>query len=93
MSKNKTYAFLSVSNEKTGVNLGVCIIEWDKKWGKASPITGAILKARDLKLITIEEYRDYKLFELNQEEFEAQGLELNRFYSREEMLSAGFEKL
>ena len=90
--KMAKYAFLSVSSIKTRINIGVCVLKWEKKWGKNTPITGVVLKADELGLFKIAPDNDYMLFELDQKEFEHQNLELNRFYSREEMSKMEFEK-
>lgn len=74
---------MSFADLRTGSNVGCCIIECS--------LAEAPDMVRELKLepkipVNIRGY------ELDEDGFQEQGLELNKLYSREEMISAGFER-
>lgn len=80
---SKIYTFISFGSTVTGKNLGCCIIECSGD--------EAAQKARDLGLEPNEPIHA-QAFELNEEQFKEEGMELNKLYSREEMLQRGNEK-
>lgn len=70
------YAFLSFRNASTNTNLGVCIVE-------ASNISAAILISWEKN---INPGGEVQCIILSQEDFEKEGLEKDRLYTREELL-------
>ena len=78
-----TYTFISFGSPITGKNLGVCVIQCEPE--------EAPEKARELGLEPKEPV-EVQAYKLNEEEFKDQGLELDRLYSRKEMIAMEFEK-
>lgn len=76
------YVFLSFASPHTGKNLGVCIVQVDNP-GDAND------RAKELGLMP-DECNHCRGFLLTDEGFEEQGLELNRFYTADEMRKLGF---
>jgi hypothetical protein len=80
----KMYVFVSFSNVDTKKNLGCCIVRSNEEnW----------LDDCDRLGLRPNGANNIIGYPLNEEEFQAQGIELNRFYTREEMLQEGFEKI
>jgi hypothetical protein len=74
---------MSFRDEAANKNLGICVVE-------ADTATDAMEKINAKK---INPGGEILFFPLNQEEFEAQGLELDRFYNPEEIKEKGFKKI
>lgn len=77
------YVFLSMSNLQTGKNIGCCIV-------KANTEEQAIKQVEKLHLIP-ETCDNIKMFQLDEKEFKAQNMDLDTFYSRDEMKQKGFQ--
>jgi hypothetical protein len=78
------YVFMSFSSMHTKKNIGCCIIQCEDPT-KANELT------KQLGLMP-HECNNARGYELNEEEFREQGMELNRLYSSEEMSKMGFQK-
>ena len=74
------YMWLSFRDPENNVNLGVCIVE-------ATDFTKAVDKAWELGINPGGEIGGYSL---NQEQFEAEELGLNKLYSRQDMIDLGY---
>jgi len=78
------YVFMSFACFHTGKNLGCCIVRVNN---------GEQANAECLELnLMPQQCNRAKGFVLEDESFPEQGMELNCFYSRAEMLEMGFEK-
>ena len=77
------YMWLSFASEETGKNLGVCIVE-------ASNFTEGIQKAHQKGINPGGQVAGSKMSE---EQFQGEELELDRLYSREEMIEMEFHTL
>ncbi len=79
--ENKEFQFLSFRDPLKNKNLGICIIE-------ASNIEVAIIKAHKKK---INPGGEVMCWGLTKEEFDFEGLELNRLYKSKELLDIGYK--
>ena len=79
------YYFMSYGSLHSGKNIGCCIIEVEESEDPNE-------KSKILGLMP-NECNQAIAYLLDEQGFKEQGMELNRFYSREEMLSAGFQKV
>jgi len=75
------YYFMSFRNAKKNENLGVCIVA-------ASNPNTAVRKTIDLKINPGGEIRIEKM---DKKQFKEQGLELDKLYTRSEMIKLGYE--
>lgn len=78
------YVFMSFGSMHDGRNLGCCIV-------RVAEFTDANAECARLGLMP-NECNEARAYLLRDEEFPAQGMELNRFYTRDEMLQMGFRK-
>lgn len=82
------YLFVSCASLITGKNIGCFVVKSSLKKNETVSITpeiGEKLKEFNIDLKT----SDLELWQFTQSEFEAEKMELNKFYSREEMLNRG----
>ena len=73
------YMWLSFADEKTGTNLGVCIVE-------ANDFDEGLKKSWKYSINPGGHVAGYSL---NEEQFQKQKVELNRLYTRQEMTDLG----
>ncbi len=78
------YVFMSFASAHTGKNIGCCIVRVKKA-------EDANAKCKELGLMP-KECNNARGSVLDDEDFPKQGMELDRFYSRQEMIDMGFEK-
>lgn len=78
------YVFMSFADTHTRQNIGCCIVQVDH-------LKDANEKCKQLGLMP-QICNEARGFPLNEQEFQQQGMELNRLYSRHEMEQMGFEK-
>jgi len=79
------YVFISFGSLHTGKNIGCCIVE-------VEALDDAAAKCDELKL-TPEVCSQGRASVLPDEEtFQEQGMDLNRFYTADEMIQMGFTK-
>ena len=76
-----TYTWMSFRDPLKNLCLGVCIV-------KATSPQDAIQQSHEKN---INPGGEIMFFKLNEEEFESEGLTLNKLYTREEMLKNGFK--
>ena len=78
------YVFMSFASPHTGKNLGCCIVQVDDP-------NDANRKCQELGLMPNED-NHAKGYPLDEEGFKEQEMEVNQFYTPEQMASKGFEK-
>lgn len=78
------YVFMSFGSAHTGRNIGCCIIESEDP-------NDANEKCKELGLMP-EECNQARGYVLDEDTFQKQGMELNKFYSSKEMEEMGFQK-
>ena len=78
------YVFLSFGSLHTGKNLGCAIVQ-------AADPKDANEVAKTLGLMP-QECNQARAYPLSDDDFPKQGMELNKFYTREQMERMGFEK-
>jgi hypothetical protein len=78
------YIFMSFSSMHSKKNIGCCIIQCEDPT-KANELT------MELGLMP-HECNNARGYVLNEEQFKEQGMELNKFYSSQEMSEMGFKK-
>ena len=81
MLESGNYYFLSFRNPDVPLNLGACIVQ-------STSVKDAIMLAH---LLRINPGGDVHVYEMSEEGFKEQHMELNRLYSREEMLKMNFQ--
>ena len=77
------YTFISFASPVTGFNIGCCIIKCD---GKDAP-----KRVKELGLEPSEPMTA-RAYQLDEDSFKKQGMALNLFYSRDEMVAMEFER-
>ena len=77
------YVFVSFANTHTGKNIGCCIVQ-------AEDPNDANVKCAELGLMP-EVCNQARVYVLTDEGFEEEPMELNRFYSSNEMKAMGYE--
>ena len=80
----QVYVFMSFANIHTGKNIGCCVV-------KVNDPSEANDECKRLNLMP-NVCNDARGYAMDEKGFLKQGMELNKFYSREEMQSMGFEK-
>ena len=80
-----SYFFFSMSSKQTRKNIGVCIIQ-------AVSERAAQSKLEETKLLPAGA-DDIKIWRLDEKEFKAQGLEVDKFYSREQVKKMNFSSI
>lgn len=78
------YVFMSFASAHTGKNIGCCVVQTDDP-------NNANEKCKELDLMP-EECNHARGYPMDKETFQKQGMELNRFYSPQEMIEMGFQK-
>jgi hypothetical protein len=78
------YVFMSFASPHTGKNLGCCIIQVENP-------EDANEKSKELGLMPKED-NHAQGYVLNEDTWQEEGMDLNRFYSREEMTELGHKK-
>lgn len=76
------YMFVSFASLHTGKNLGCCIVKSDNKYDTNK-------QCIDLGLMP-EQCNECRGYPLTEEQFQKQGMELNKFYTKEQMIEMGF---
>jgi len=82
--KKQQYVFMSFADVHTGKNIGCCIVE------VADP-NDATEHCKKLGLMP-KTCNSARGFVLDEKGFKEQGMELNKFYSRDDMAKMGFQK-
>lgn len=75
------YLYMSFRDPEEDINLGVCIVE-------ASNVMEGVKRSHSLKM---NPGGEVMMFEMDETEYREEGLEINRLYSRSEMLDLGYE--
>lgn len=78
------YVFVSFACFHTGKNLGCCIV-------RVNNVEQANAECLELDLMP-QQCNLARGYEMDEDGFRQQGMELNRFYSNKEMKAMGFEK-
>lgn len=78
------YVFMSFGSVHTGKNLGCCIVEVNNP-------NDANARCFELGLVP-NECNQARSYPLDQDDFEKQGMELNKLYTPTELEAMGFEK-
>lgn len=78
------YVFMSFASPHTGKNLGCCIVQVDDP-------NNANDKCKELGLMPME-CNHARGYVLDDDTWQEEDMELNRFYTPEEMLASGHEK-
>ncbi len=79
-----TYVFMSFGSAHTRRNLGCCIV-------RVQHVEDANEECKRLGLMP-QECNQARGYPLSDEDFPNQGMELNKFYTADEMRAMGFEK-
>ncbi len=77
------YVFMSFASHHTGKNIGCCVIQVDN-------LNNANEKCKELGLMP-NECNNARGYVLNEQQFNQQGMELNKFYTRQQMSDMGFQ--
>lgn len=85
-----SYVFMSFSSKTTRKNIGCCIIRNPNQEQNKNQIISWIEECERLGLKP-EGADDFRAELLGEAQFLVQGMELNRFYTREQMLQMAFE--
>ena len=78
------YYFFSLSSKTTRKNIGICIVQAPNQQEARSKIDQLKLRPNAAD--------DIECFELNEEQFKLQEIELNQFYSKEQAQNREFQR-